>query len=196
MLNLNGGLLATGFVLGGPNAAVYLNGGTLQANSANAPPNTQFLQAGNAYVGAGGAVLDTQNFNISIPQNLQHDAADLGAAADGGLVKLGTGKLALVGTSTYSGPTTISAGTLELDGDGENLPTATALTIASGGVFDLAGNPQTVGSLSGSAGAIVTNSQLLQTTLDVDGGSVLRLDDVRREHHRQQCAWRFPAAAN
>ena len=46
---------------------------------------------------------------------------------------------------------------MELDGNGDNLPAATALTIAASGVFDLAGNPLTVGSLSGSAGAIVTN---------------------------------------
>ena len=73
------------------------------------------------------------------------------------MTKIGAGNLDLVGTSTYSGPTTISAGTLELDGSGNNLPLATALTIASSGVLDLAGNPLTVGSLSGSAGAIVTN---------------------------------------
>ena len=73
------------------------------------------------------------------------------------MVKLGTGNLDLSGTSSYSGPTTISAGTVELDGNGENLPAATALTIASSGVLDLAGVPQTVGSLSGSAGAVVTS---------------------------------------
>ena len=78
-------------------------------------------------------------------------------SGSGQLIKLGTGVLDLSGTSTYSGPTTISAGTLELDGNGNNLPAATALTIASSGVLDLAGVPQTVGSLSGSAGAIVTN---------------------------------------
>ena len=73
------------------------------------------------------------------------------------MVKLGSGNLDLVGSGTYSGPTTISAGTLELDGNGDNLPAATALTIAASGVLDLAGNPLTVGSLSGSAGAVVTN---------------------------------------
>ena len=79
-------------------------------------------------------------------------------SGSGQLIKLGTGNLDLVGSGTYSGPTTISAGTLELDGGGNNLPAATALTIASSGVLDMAGNPLTVGSLSGSAGAIVTNS--------------------------------------
>ena len=88
------------------------------------------------------------------------DGLSYGGAISGSgqLVKLGTGVLDLSGTSTYSGPTKISAGTVELDGGGNNLPLATALTIASGGVLDMAGVPQTVGSLSGSAGAIVMNS--------------------------------------
>ena len=79
-------------------------------------------------------------------------------SGSGQLIKLGTGVPRPRRHGTYSGPTTISAGTLELDGNGNNLPAATALTIASSGVLDLAGNPQTVGSLSGSAGAIIMNS--------------------------------------
>ena len=75
----------------------------------------------------------------------------------GQLAKTGSSLLTLYGPNAYSGPTTISGGTLEL-GTGDNLPAATALTIAASGVFDLAGNVQTVGSLSGPAGAIVTNS--------------------------------------
>ena len=59
---------------------------------------------------------------------------------------------------SYSGATTISAGTLQLAGGGNLLPAATALTIASGGVLDLDGSNQTVGSLSGLAGAIVVNN--------------------------------------
>ena len=62
-------------------------------------------------------------------------------SGSGQLIKLGAGVLDLSGTSTYSGPTTISAGTVELDGNGENLPLATALTIASGGVLDLGRGP-------------------------------------------------------
>ena len=100
--------------------------------------------------------------------------------------------LDLSGTSTYSGPTTISAGTVELDGNGENLPTATALTIASGGALDLAGVPQTVGSLSGSAGAIVTNHWSARVSLDADGGPVLRFDDDLRRQliGNDACAFR------
>ena len=157
-LYLNGGTLSVPQVQNNAGATgnIYFNGGTLQAMAAN----TDFLQSTggtlNAYVQAGGAVIDTDGNVVAINQSLAHDPA-LGAAPDGGLKKVGNGSLTLNGTSAYTGPTTISGGTLEL-GSGENLPPATALTIAASGVFDLAGNVQTVGSLSGPAGAVVANS--------------------------------------
>ena len=116
------------------------------------------LQIGNGGSGEGMTSSITMSNNAAVVFN-HNDSLSYGGAISGSgqLVKLGTGLLDLTGTSTYSGPTTISAGTVELDGNGDNLPTATALTIASGGVLDLAGVPQTVGSLSGSAGATVTN---------------------------------------
>ena len=87
--------------------------------------------------------------------------------SSGGLTVTGNGLLDLTGTSNYSGPTAISAGTLELDVNGNNLPTATALSIANGGVLDMGGVPQTVGSLSGSAGAVITSRYSGNPTLTV-----------------------------
>ena len=116
-------------------------------------------------------------------------------SGNGRLVKLGTGVLDLSGTSTYSGPTTISAGTVELDGNGNNLPMATALTIAASGVLDLAGVPQTVGSLSGSAGAIVTNhySEYAPTlTVAPSSGSTTTSPGTSSA----TMPWPFPAAAH
>ena len=117
-------------------------------------------------------------------------------SGSGQLIKLGVGVLDLTGTSTYSGPTTISAGTLELDVNGNNLPTTTALSIASSGVLDMDGVPQTVGSLSGSAGAIIMNHLVPLVRLDVDGGPVLRLDDASPATSSATMRWRFPAAAS
>ena len=117
------------------------------------------LQIGNGTSGEG---LSSPTIALNNGATLAFNHADglsySGAISGSGqLIKLGSGNLDLVGSGTYSGPTTISAGTVELDGNGDNLPAATALTIASSGVLDLAGNPLTVGSLSGSAGAVVTN---------------------------------------
>ena len=120
--------------------------------------NAGTLQIGNGTSGEGLTSSITMSNNAAVAFN-HADPLSYGGAISGSgqLVKLGVGVLDLSGTSTYSGPTTISAGTVELDGNGNNLPLATALTIASGGVLDLAGVPLTVGSLSGSTGAIITN---------------------------------------
>jgi fibronectin-binding autotransporter adhesin len=104
-LNLIGGLFrATGISSPNPGAPTTLNfnGGTLQAGA----DNVSFISGLNAaYVQAGGAVIDSQGFNIGIPQTL----SDSGG---GGLTKLGSGTLTLAGANNYAGNTLINAGTL------------------------------------------------------------------------------------
>ena len=87
----------------------------------------------------------------------------------GGQVALtlnGAGTQVLSGVNTYSGPTTITAGTLQMGSD-TALPTATPLTIDSLGVLDLGGFSATVASLSDGpfGGGIVTNSGATLSTL-------------------------------
>jgi len=54
----------------------------------------------------------------------------------GGLIKSNTATLALAGPNTYSGGTTISAGTLQLGGQAAGAPAATIGTLGSGAVTD------------------------------------------------------------
>lgn len=105
--NLNGGTLWIAQVReGNPNAgsAVFnFNGGTLEPTGSA----TNFFQGvQNAYVQSGGAIIDTTNFNITIAQNLQ------GGSPSGGLTKLGSGTLTLLGNDSYTGNTLVSNGTL------------------------------------------------------------------------------------
>lgn len=74
---------------------------------------------------------------------------------DGALTKTGAGTLVLSGASTYTGALSVTGGTLRIDGD--PIPSAGSVTVASGG---------TIG--AGSAGA--TGSGTL-TTLDLASGS-------------------------
>jgi autotransporter-associated beta strand protein len=109
-LILGGGtLLAPSIVQGtGGSGTLYFNGGTLRATGSN----NQFLAGlGAAYIGAGGATIDSNAFAVSISQVLGRDPA-LGSAPDGGLLKIGTGELTLSGNNSYSGGTTVSGGTL------------------------------------------------------------------------------------
>jgi autotransporter-associated beta strand protein len=66
----------------------------------------------------------------------------------GGLTKAGSGILALNAANTYTGPTTINAGTLQT-GVANALSTATAVTVASGATFNLNSFNQSIGSLAG-----------------------------------------------
>jgi autotransporter-associated beta strand protein/T5SS/PEP-CTERM-associated repeat protein len=105
--NLNGGILTVPRIVAsslGGSTTFNFNGGTLKPTASTAT----FMQGLSiAYVMAGGAIIDTTNFNITIAQTLQDGG--------GGLTKSGSGTLTLAGGYSYSGPTIILAGTLSLD---------------------------------------------------------------------------------
>ncbi len=82
----------------------------------------------------------------------------------GGLTKAGTGTLKLQNTNTYTGPTTVNAGTLQM-GVANALSASTDLTVASGATFDLNNLNQTVGSLAG-AGNVTLGSATLSANAD------------------------------
>ena len=71
------------------------------------------------------------------------DGVDInGAAFSRGLSKVGSGTLTIGAPATYSGGTTVSAGTVQISGTGTLGSTAAATTI-SGGTLDLGGTTQT-----------------------------------------------------
>jgi uncharacterized protein with beta-barrel porin domain len=76
----------------------------------------------------------------------------------GSVSKSGSDTLSLFGASTYTGGTTVNAGTLKLDGG--SLVATGALTV-NGGTFDLNGSNQTVGSLGGGGGTVSLGSGTL-----------------------------------
>jgi autotransporter-associated beta strand protein len=75
----------------------------------------------------------------------------------GGVMKQGSGTLTLTGANSYTGATTINAGTLAL-GAGGSIAAGSAVSLAAPGtVFDIStGGSQTVGDLSGIAGSAIT----------------------------------------
>jgi autotransporter-associated beta strand protein len=95
-------------------------------------------------------------------------AVSIGAniAGAGGVTNAGT--LTLSGANTFSGGT-VTTGTLTL-GSSTALGSSSGTLAVNGGLLDLNGNNQTVGSLSGSSGAIITdNSSSTNSTLTVGG---------------------------
>jgi len=69
-------------------------------------------------------------------------------AGGGALTKTTAGTITLSGTNTYTGGTTISAGSLQY-GASNVLSDTTAVSVSSGAVLDLAGYNDTIGSLAG-----------------------------------------------
>lgn len=151
VVNLNGGVIvatevstATSAAQTGPatdyppSATFNFNGGILRA----AASSTTFYQGHTvspaipitSIVQAGGAFIDSSNFAISVLEPLQHDST-LGATPDGGLTKLGSGALTLTATNTYTGPTTVSDGTLAVKGS----IAAGAVTVETNGTLAGAG---------------------------------------------------------
>ena len=110
-----------------------INGGMLTTTAA-------FTLNANRGINLGAA---SGTFNTSAGTTLTYNGIAAGA---GGLTKITTGTVVLGGANTYSGTTTVSAGTLK-DGVANALPIAGTLTVTAG-TFDLCGFAQTVGSLS------------------------------------------------
>lgn len=72
----------------------------------------------------------------------------LSGAAAAGLTKAGMGSLIVSAPNTYTGPTTINEGTLQLGG-ANGVPSGSAVTVAGGATFDLNNFSDAIGSLAG-----------------------------------------------
>jgi len=144
-VTLNGGRIIAPSVyanVADSTATLNFNGGVLQARANNA---TFVNNLDLASVLAGGAIIDTTNFNVTIPQPLLGDVSSPG----GGLTKLGAGTLALSGANTYTGLTTVSNGTLNVNG---SIPGAVA--VKSGGT--LGGNGTVGGVVAVEPGGVIS----------------------------------------
>ena len=168
--NLAGGTLVVPTITSASgNAQFYFNGGTLKA----AKTNTAFLSGLTAAnVSTGGAIIDDGGFPVTIAQALVHDPA-LGGA-DGGLTKQNTGTLILSGNNNYSGPTTISAGTLLING-----ANGTGLTTVAGGI--LGGTGTLAGAVDVQAGGTLApgaaiGSLTINNNLALENGSTAQFN--------------------
>ena len=175
-VDTTGGAVTFAGQLSGPGGLNKLGAGQLTLAGSNTYRGGTTVSGGTLQIGNGGSgeYLASPSITMSNNATVEFDHADTFPGGYGGtisgsgqFVKAGSGSLTLNAANSYTGPTTISGGTLSLggvNGPGYNLPAATALSIAPGGVLDLGGNAQPVGSLSGSAGAIIANNLVYTTT--------------------------------
>ncbi len=109
----------------GTTGAITMNGGTLQWGTSN----TQDLSARLTLVAGQTATFDTG-------ANIVSFATGIGGGTSAALAKSGTGTLTLSGVNTYTGATTINAGTLTVSGTGSLGSGNYAGNIANAGTFN------------------------------------------------------------
>ena len=152
MYSLNGGTLTVPSVTrngsNAANAVFNFNGGVLKA-ATNGAALMSNLTAAN--VQTNGAIIDTNGNSVSLPQPLVHDAS--GPVLDGGFTKNGAGTLRLSGASSYTGPTTVNGGVIQL---ASSAAPQVVGKYTFDNVVDTSNQPVTSGSLND--GYIVRNS--------------------------------------
>jgi autotransporter-associated beta strand protein len=151
--NLEGGTLILKALSQGAGSANFnFGGGTLQAcgDLATTLPMTLTGQGGNA-------VVNTAGYNVTLGGVLSGDFT----TNVGGLVKNGNGTLTLSGDNTYTGGTTLNAGTLKI---GNNSALGRGGLTVNSGTVDLNAYSITLTSLSGNGGRITDNSTGVGTT--------------------------------
>lgn len=176
------GVFSTPFILKGVGIGLLQwDGGILQARSSELEffPNFSF---GDIDITNNGAFLDTNGYNVGI----QTPGILIGT---GGFTKLGTGTLTIAGNNSWSGDTTVSAGTLVLDSYTQSGSQTLTIGVTSGSNYgrlnvngvanfnngnlavDVIGSPTLANNLS--LAGIVTAGTLNATSFNVTDNSAL-----------------------
>lgn len=141
---INAGTVAIGQNGSIGNGLLTLNGGTFQGDGTTARVLNNAVTVANSSTIGGTAALTFQGGvtltgNRTLTVNNTADTTINGVIGDSGaghsFTKAGTGKLILSAANTYSGSTTVSAGTLALVGSGS--VASITNTVATGATFDL-----------------------------------------------------------
>jgi autotransporter-associated beta strand protein len=169
-INTDNGVVATinaPIVNGSSQSLTKVGGGTLVLTAANTYSGDTTISGGTLQLGNGGAngsiignVIDNGVFAIN-----RNDAFTFGGiiSGTGAFNQIGTGSTTLTALETYSGLTTISAGTLALTGAGS---IANSSGVVANGTFDISGvvpAGTSIKSLSGS-GTVALGTKTLTLT--------------------------------
>lgn len=170
---------------GGANAALNLNGGTLQSSGSRNFANTSISIGGdfefagtgtNNFAGSvalGSAVRTiTNSMDAGLPTAINRRFSGV-ISGTGGLTFTGSGGGAIIlgAANTYSGKTTVNSGTVVLTNSGRAGDITSDLEVA-GGLLDLGTGTKTNAVFTLSGGTI-TNGTLQATTYSLQGGTIV-----------------------
>lgn len=163
---------------------VALGGGTLVLTGNNTAAGSLVIYDSTVQLGAGGTTGSWGGSNIGVASSLVFDRSDTvtysGQIMDfngghGSLTQAGTGTLILAGNNSYSGGTTISAGTLQL-GNGGYAGSISGSVVDNGKlVFDLSSGSTLSGAITGTGSVqqIGSGTTSLLSTNTYSGGTTI-----------------------
>ncbi|MEI7775767.1 MAG: autotransporter-associated beta strand repeat-containing protein, partial [Verrucomicrobiota bacterium] len=176
----------SGVIKDGNSTALVLTksgSGTQVLSGTNTYTGTTTISAGSLVLGAGGttgslstssALVDNAmiGFNRSNTITQGSEFASM-ISGSGALVQLGSGTLVLNAINSYTGGTTVSAGSLMLVGGNNRLSTSGSI-FAAGGVLDLGGYSQSTSGAISISGGIVQNGALTASSgpFELQSGTV------------------------
>ena len=142
------------------------------ANTLTLAAGSNAINAGGILVGSavgsnlstitGGTITGAANQNLAIIQNNTSGGLTISSAivdnTSTSVTKLGAGLLTIDSANTYTGGTTVAAGTLKLSGAGTLGPVAARVAVSSGAVLDLNGTNQSITLAAGSGVGTVANN--------------------------------------
>jgi|GEM_PF-1223577 len=151
--NINGGTVSivADANLGDASGGLIFNGGTLQIGA-------DIVSSRDVTLNAGGGTFDTSGHNLTLNGTV---------SGSGGLTKTGVGTLTLSGDATYTGPTSIQAGTLSLGGS----CSSSSIDVASSATLNFAPSKTVTyaGSITGSGHVTKTGAYTLTLSGDNSG---------------------------
>ena len=164
LTTVSAGTLAYGINDALSTGGVTASGGTLSLGTFSDTVGTVTVSGGGSITGSSGVLSSTGNFEM---QNGSVSGILGGLSL---LNKTTASTVTLSGVNTYTGGTTIGAGTLALSGSGTLGSTSGTLTV-NGGTLDLAGVNAGVGNFTGSGGTVLTNGANATLTIGNSNGT-------------------------
>jgi len=171
-IDLQAGMLIGQGLSGTYTGNIVLSGNSILGNAAIATTGGTLGVTGQSIVGAGNINTNGGAMTFTLAGAPVSTLSGIMSGA-GSLTKAGAGTLTLSGANTYTGATNVNAGTLTY-GVNNALADTSAVSVASGATFNLAGFTDTIASLSSVAGGIVTlgNGSLTTSGAQNYGGQI------------------------